>query len=795
MSDERTGASDRRKAEGPGAVKQPRGAEGAIQKVGVIGAGVMGAGIAAHCANAGVPVVLLDIVPGGAAKAVQTMLRADPAPFMHKGAARLITAGDIGTDLALLGDCDWIVEAIVEKPEPKRELYAKLEAVRKAGSIISSNTSTIPLGDLVAGASAGFAADFLITHFFNPPRYMRLLEVVQGPATRADAVASITEFCDRRLGKTVIPCKDRPGFIANRIGGMWMQSAINNAFTMGLSVEEADALMSRPIGVPKTGVFGLLDLVGIDLMPHVAASMKATLPADDAYVQGLREHALITRLIKEGRTGRKGGKGGFYTRKRDAAGVQQKLAIDLASGEDRPEKKARLESLELRDLAKLAEHPDRGGRYMRAVLLDLLSYAASLVPEIADSVADVDAAMRLGYNWKWGPFELIDKVGAAWLAAALRADGRAVPKLLEQVGTGSFYRVQDGVLQFFGTDGAFHDVPRAPGVLLLADVKRRSKPLAKNAGASIWDIGDGVACLEFHSKMNALDPDILGMIGKALGMGKKGTFRALVIHNEAENFSVGANLGLALFAANIAAWGEIEGMIEQGQKAMLGLRNAPFPVVGAPSGMALGGGCEVLLHCTAVQAHAESYIGLVEVGVGLIPGWGGCATMLRRWTDNPKAPKGPMPAVAKAFEMISTAQVAKSAFEAQEMLLLRPTDGITMNRDRLLADAKARALAMVETHNVPEAPKPMRLPGASGHAALNMAVQQQVLMGRATPHDVVVCDQLGIALTGGKKDHTDEITDEEVMKLERQSFMALLKTPGTLARVEHMLETGRPLRN
>jgi 3-hydroxyacyl-CoA dehydrogenase len=767
----------------------------AIQKVGVIGAGVMGAGIAAHCANAGVPVVLLDIVPGGAAKAVQTMLRADPAPFMHKGAARLVTPGDLGTDLALLADCDWIVEAIVERPDAKRDLYAKLEGVRKAGSIVSSNTSTIPLAALVDGLGAGFASDFLITHFFNPPRYMRLLEVVQGPATRAAAVAAITDFADRRLGKTVIPCKDRPGFIANRIGGMWMQSAINNGFAMGLTVEEADAVMSRPIGVPKTGVFGLLDLVGIDLMPHVAASMKATLPADDAYVLGLREHELITRLIGEGRTGRKGGKGGFYTRRRDAAGASQKLAIDLATGEDRPERKARLESLELRDLRRFAEHPDRGGRYLRAVLLDLLGYAAALVPEIADSVADVDAAMRLGYNWKWGPFELIDKLGAAWLAEALRADGRPVPKLLDQVGAGSFYRVQDGVLQFFGTDGGFHDVPRAPGVLLLADVKRRAVPLARNAGASIWDIGDGVACLEFHTKMNALDPDILAMIGKAVAMGKKGAFKALVIHNEADNFSVGANIGLALFAANIAAWGEIEGMIEQGQKAMAAMRAAPFPIVGAPSGMALGGGCEVLLHCTAVQAHAETYIGLVEVGVGLIPGWGGCASMLRRWAENPKAPKGPMPGVAKAFEMISTAQVAKSAFEAKEMLLLGATDGITMNRDRLLADAKARALAMVETHAAPEPAKPLRLPGASGRAALSMAVQQQVLMGRATPHDVVVCEHLANTLTGGRKDHTDEITDEEVMKLERQSFMALLKTPGTLARVEHMLETGRPLRN
>lgn len=788
------GASDRGAAQ-PRGENQPRGAEGAIGKVGVIGAGVMGAGIAAHCANAGVPVVLLDIVPGGAAKAVESMLRADPAPFMQRSAARLVTPGNLDADLGLLADCDWICEAIVERLDAKRALYATLEAVRKPGCILSSNTSTIPLAALIEGAAPEFAESFLITHFFNPPRYMRLLEVVQGPQTRADAVAAITEFADRQLGKTVIPCKDRPGFIANRIGGQWMQSAINHAFEMGLSIEEADALMSRPIGVPKTGVFGLLDLVGIDLMPHVAASMKATLPADDAYVRGLREHPLIMRLIKEGRTGRKGGKGGFYTRTRDAEGKSVRRAIDLATGEDRPEREARLESLELRELRAQAEHPDRGGRYLRAVLLDLLGYAAALVPEIADDVASVDAAMRLGYNWRWGPFELIDTLGPAWLAAALREAGRPVPKLLEQVGTGSFYRVQDGSLQYFGTDGAFHDVPRAPGVLLLADVKRRGQPLAKNAGASIWDIGDGVACLEFHTKMNALDPDILAMIGRAVAMGKKGAFRALVIHNEGENFSVGANIGLALFAANIAAWGEIEGMIEGGQKAMHALRAAPFPVVGAPSGMALGGGCEVLLHCDAVQAHAESYIGLVEVGVGLIPGWGGCTAMLRRWAENPRAPRGPMPPVAKAFEMISTAQVAKSAFEAREMLILRPSDGITMNRDRLLADAKARALSMLEGY-APAEPKPLRLPGPTGHAALSMAVQQQVLMGRATPHDVVVCDHLATTLTGGPKaDHTEELAEDAVLKLERQSFMALLKTPGTLARVEHMLETGRPLRN
>ncbi|HEY4254212.1 MAG TPA: 3-hydroxyacyl-CoA dehydrogenase NAD-binding domain-containing protein [Roseomonas sp.] len=765
-----------------------------MQKIGVVGAGVMGAGIAAQVANAGLPVVLLDVIPGGAAKAVETMLRADPAPFMHRSNARRITTGDLEADLALLADCDWIIEAITERLDAKRDLYAKLATVRKPGSILSSNTSTIPLAALTEGA--GWAADFLITHFFNPPRYMRLLEVVAGPRTRADALAAVSAIADQALGKTVIPCKDRPGFIANRIGGQWMQAAVNHAFDLGLSIEEADALMGAPIGVPKTGVFGLLDLVGIDLMPHIAASMKASLPSDDAYVQGLRDHPLITRLISEGRIGRKGGKGGFYTRVKAADGSSTKYGIDLKTGQDRAGEKPVLESLDAgrRDLAALVGHPDRGGRYARAVLLDTLAYAAALVPEVADDIASVDAAMRLGYNWKWGPFELIDRLGPAHLAALLREEDRPVPPLLERVGDGRFYREEAGALQVMGLDGSYHAVARPEGVLLLADIKRRGAPLAKNGAASLWDIGDGVACFEFHTKMNALDPEVLALLGKAIAMGKKGGFRALVIHNEGENFSVGANLGLALFAANIAAWGEIDSMIEAGQRTYRALREAPFPVVGAPSGMALGGGCEILLHCDAIEAHAETYMGLVEAGVGVIPGWGGCTAMLRRWAENPKSPKGPMPPVAKAFEMISTAHVAKSAFEARDWLLLRPSDGITMNRDRLLAAAKARVLSLIDGY---EPPKPMalRLPGPSGRAALMMAVDSAVALGRATPHDVVVCEHLATTLTGGDRDHTDETSEDQVRTLERQSFMALLHTELTLARIEHMLDTGRALRN
>lgn len=765
-----------------------------IAKVGVIGAGLMGSGIAAQVANAGMKVVLLDLVPGASRRAIDGLLKAEPAAFMHSRNARLVTTGDLETDLALVADCDWIIEAIIERPDAKRALYAKLNAVRKPGSVVSSNTSTIPLADLLLGLPGSFAADFMVTHFFNPPRYMRLLEIVSSPATRSDAVAAVAQFADVAMGKTVIRCKDTPGFIANRIGTLWLSAGVRHAIDLGLTVEEADAVASRPMGVPKTGIFGLIDLVGLDLMPLVSGSLLRTLRQDDAYHAVYRDEPLTQRMIAEGRTGRKA-KGGFYTMKRDGE-KRIKQGIDLTTGEYRAEQKARLASIEEagHDLRKLAEHPDRGGRYAHALLLDTLSYAASLVPEIADSIADVDAAMRLGYNWKDGPFELIDRVGAAWLAGELRKSGRPVPGLLNAVGVGRFYRVEAGRLQVFGTDGAYHELVRPQGVLLLSDIKRATQPLAKNSSAALWDIGDGVACLEFTSKMNSFDPDIMAMIGRAVAMGSKGRFKALVIHNEGTNFSVGANLGLVLFAANIAAWGEIEASVEGGQKSFRAMRDAPFPVVGAPSGMALGGGCEVLLHCDAIQAHAELYMGLVEVGVGLIPAWGGCTTMVSRWQANPKAPKGPMPAVARIFEMISTAQVSKSAAEAQDTLLLLPTDRITMNRDRLLADAKARALALVDGYK-PQEPPVLKLPGAAGRAALKMAVDGFAAIGKATKHDVVVCTALAEVLTGGPADPIEDTPQDKLYGLERKMFMGLVKYNSTLSRIEHMLETGKPLRN
>lgn len=774
-----------------------------IKRAAVIGSGVMGSGIAAHFANAGIPVVLLDIPAKEgddrsaiARGAIQKLLKADPAPFMHPKNARLVTPGNLEDDLALLADVDWIVEAIVENPLVKADLYRRIDPVRKAGSVVSSNTSTIPLAHLVEGQSDAFRRDFLITHFFNPPRYMRLLEIVGGADTRADALAGIADFADRRLGKGVVRCKDTPGFIANRIGVFWIQTAINAAIEMGLTVEEADAVVGRPMGIPKTGVFGLVDLVGLDLMPHIAKSMLATLPESDPYRAAFKEHPVITKMIAEGYTGRKG-KGGFYRLNREG-GAKVKEAIDLATGVYRRSEKVKLESVTTagRDLRALADFPDKTGRYARRVLAQTLAYAASLVPEIADGIVAVDEGMRLGYAWKQGPFELIDRLGTAWFADLCRSEGIPVPALVDTAAGRPFYRVEDGKLQHLTTAGVYDTVVRPDGVVLLSDIKRASKPVWKNGSASLWDIGDGVLCVEFTSKMNAMDGDVMAAYGKAMGLigDGKGRWKALVIHNEGDNFSVGANLGLALFALNIALWPRIEELVDAGQRTYRALKYAPFPVVAAPTGMALGGGCEILLHSDHVQAHAETYMGLVEVGVGLIPAWGGCTEMLARHAANPKLPKGPMPAIAATFETISLAKVAKSAAEAKDMLYLRPNDGITMNRDRLLADAKAKALELAANYSPPEKVT-YTLPGPTGRTALELFLEGFALQGKATPHDVVVCGKLATILTGGDGDVTKPLSEDDLLALERAAFMELVRTEGTMDRVEHMLTTGKPLRN
>jgi 3-hydroxyacyl-CoA dehydrogenase len=795
-----------------------------IQKVGVIGSGVMGSGIAAQVANAGIPVVLLDIVPKDlkegedrskiARNAIEKLLKTDPAPFMSPRNANLITPGNLEDDLSLLEDCDWVVEVVLEDLKIKHATYEKIAKHRKKGAIVSSNTSTIPLALLTEKMDAEMKRNFLITHFFNPPRYLRLLEYVAGADTDPDAVKTVTEFCDIRLGKGVVKCKDTPGFIVNRILTFFMQTALNVAVEDKISVEVADAVLSKPVGIPKTGVFGLIDLVGVDLMPHLAESLLSTLPDNDSYRKIYKDYALITGMIASGYTGRKG-KGGFYRlgegKVKEALSLQQNT---FAESSYKKADKPKLASMEAgkKGLRAVVESKDEGGAYAWRVLRDTLVYAASLVPDIADDIAAVDEAMRLGTNWKKGPFEMIDDLGPAWFAAKLREEGIAVPKLLQSVGDKTFYKVEGGRLCYIGTDGAYHPVQRAQGVLLLSDIKLTTAPLIKTASASVWDIGDGVLCVEFTGKMNALDDQVFEAYQQAIKLITKGdAYKAMVIYNEGSHFSAGANLGLAIFAMNIALWPQIEDLVSGGQKIYKALKYAPFPVVAAPSGMALGGGCEILLHADHVQAHAETYTGLVEVGVGLIPGWGGCKEMLLRYQEEEReqyekntgrrklwfSPQNtPMGAVRKAFETIGLAKVAKSAQEAKELKYLKKTDGITMNQDRLLFDAKQKAIELAKDYKAPEPVMDIRLPGPTGKLALDLAVSDMRKNGKATPYDVVVSAAVAKVLSGGDKaDWTKPVSEEDLYRLEREEFMKLVRYEGTQKRIEHMLEKGKPLRN
>lgn len=768
-----------------------------IQKVGVIGAGVMGASIAAHVTNAGVPVILLDIVPKEGSNrnaiaegAVKKLLDADPAPFMDKGNAKLLTTGNIEDHLELLKDADWVLEAVVENPQIKQTLYQKLDAVCNPDCLISSNTSTLPLALLTKDMPDSFKRRFMITHFFNPPRYMRLLELISGPKTDATFVNLITEFAGIKLGKNCVIAKDTPGFIGNRIGIYWLLYGLLDAIEHNVTVEQADAIM-QPFGIPKTGIFGLLDLVGLDLIPPILKGMKLALPDSDAFHEVNKLPEILQKMIAEGYTGRKG-KGGFY-RLNKVGGKKIKESINLQSGGYATSAKADIKDLQdaqKAGLKALSSDPHPVARYAWRVISHTLCYAASLVPEIADDIPSIDAAMRDGYNWKFGPFELLDQIGLPWFVEKLKSENRPVPALL--LNKEKLYTVLNGTLNYADVSGGYRPIKRAEGILLLSDIKHSNKPVLQNASASLWDIGDGVACLEFHSKMNTLDMDIMALINQSIDKVNK-TFKALVIHNDAENFSAGANLGLLMKAIHEQNWAAVADLIKQGQQTYQRLKYAPFPVVGAPSGLALGGGCEILLHCDAVQAHAELYMGLVEVGVGLIPGWGGCKEYLRRCFAL-KRPGGPIPPVAKAFQTIVTATVSKSAVNAKELLYLSPSDGITMNKQRLLADAKVKALALAENYRPPEAAI-YPLPGKTAKVMLDMATQAFRLVGKATEYDVVVGGHLATVLTGGDTDFLAPLTEDDILILELDAFVELVKQPGTLARLEHMLKTGKPLRN
>lgn len=792
-----------------------------IKQVAVLGSGVMGSGIAAVLANAGIPVLLLDMPakegPRNALAegAIKKQSEGGTPGFAHKKYTKLVTAGNFEDDLDKLAQCDWIVEVVVEKLEIKQQVYRKIDAVRKKGSIVSSNTSTLPLHVLINGMPQSFADDFIITHFFNPPRFMRLLEVTKSPNFADTRFAAFCDFADRVLGKGVVPAKDTPGFLANRIGVYWMTAGLTEALRTGITVEEADAVMGKPLGFPKTGMFGLYDLIGIDLMPLIAKAMLNTLPKDDAFRTLYDLPELVQKMIADGYTGRKG-KGGFYRMNKEG-GKKTLEAINLKTGEYAPEKKVKLESVEAAKMgmAALFAHPDVGGQYASAVMLKTLHYAASLIPEISDDIYSVDTAMQMGYNWKYGPFAMIDKLaaqgksGTEIFAGALQKAGLSVPPIIAQSLGKKLYEAQGGVRQQFNIGGKFTPVPIPSGSLMLEDIKLTQKPVHKNASAQLWDLGDGVACLELTSKQNTWDPENLKMVAQLPTLVQQKGFRAVVVGGDADNFSFGANIGFFLLACNTASWWAISDMVKQGQDAFMGMKYAPFPVVSSLSGMALGGGCELNLHVDAVQAHIESYIGLVEVGIGVIPGWGGCKELLWRHMEvaSKKAGSsdhriigsspiggGPMPAISKVFEYISMAKVAGSAAEAQEMLILNAKSRISMNRRRVLADAKALALELAVNYTPPEA-RTIRLPGETGYTALKLAVDSFRKNGKATPHDEVVSLALARVLSGGDTDITREVTEQDILNLEHEMFMELCKTTATRDRIATMLNTSKPLRN
>ncbi|MGE0810526.1 MAG: 3-hydroxyacyl-CoA dehydrogenase NAD-binding domain-containing protein [Immundisolibacter sp.] len=750
-----------------------------IKKVAVLGAGNMGAGIAGQVANAGLPVLLLDVTREAAERGKQDLFKRKPAPLMSAAAADLIETGGFDQDLPRLAEADWIVEVVVERLPVKQALFERVERVRRPGSIVSSNTSGIRLSEITAGLPASFAADFCITHFFNPPRYMGLLELIAGPATRPDAVDTLRAFCTVQLGKEVVDARDTPSFIGNRIGILAMLAGVRAAQRHGLTVEQADAVAGKPIGWPGTGVFGLIDLVGLDVLADVARNMQSQLPAGDPAHPLLELPPLLKTLLERGWIGRKAG-GGFYRMTAD----KQREALDLSTLEYRPAQKVDLASAKARGPKDVLAGDDAGARFAADMLGYTLAYTATVASEIAGDVRAIDTAMREGYSWRAGPFELLDEIGLAGFVERLAAAGEPVPALLQKAqatGDGRFYREEADGPEYLGFDGAYHAAPSAAGTLAVADLRRAGKPVLGNASASLWDMGDGVALLEFHTKMNALDE--FSVEAMELTLDRVGRdFQALVIGSDAPHFCAGANLKRMLDAARAGDFTFLDGFIDGLQHALMGFKYAPFPVVGAPRGLALGGGCEVLLHCNVLQAHAELNAGLVELRVGLLPAGGGTKEMTLRHLDA---------GVERGFDLVVGSVTSSSAADARAMRVLTDYCAITMHRRRVLADAKALARRMVGAY-APARPAVVNLPGPAGRAALEARVAPQVEAGKMTAHDAVVASHIAAVMSGGAG---GEVTEHDLLRLEREHFLELLRLPPSQARMEHMLATGKPLRN
>ncbi len=772
-----------------------------INKVAVIGAGTMGSGIASHLANAGTPVVLLDIAADKGSNrnaiaqgAVERLLASSPPAFMDNANAGLITIGNIEDNMDLVADADWIVEAVVERLDIKRRLYKIIDQVRKPGAMVSSNTSTIPLKTLGHAMPESFQRDFCITHFFNPVRYMRLLEIVAGPHTRPEVIETLSAFSEARLGKGVVACRDTPGFLGNRVGVYALQVGITAAAHLGLTVEQADAIMGRPMGIPKTGVFGLYDLIGLDLMVDAAASLSAVLPADDAFQNVADGIPLVCELIAKGYSGNKG-KGGFYRMKKSAGDVVRE-AVNLQTGEYARADRFSLAAAtagEADGLRALVEVDHKFGQFAWRVLAKTLSYAASLIPRVTDDPLAVDEAMKLGYSWSKGPFEMIDELGPAWFKSRLESAGMRVPEVLANIGDDTFYRTGHGQYQRRIFTNTYRIVERASSVARLTDKTKTRNPLIANKAASLWDVDDGVACLEFHSKANALSPDSMALMAQSLEVVDR-DFTALLIHNDAAHFSVGFSLDFALAAAKEKAWSRLDAALAAFQATCKAARYAPFPVVGAPAGMSVGGGFEVLVQCDALVAHANINVGLVETLVGLVPSGGGCKEMLRRWTEAETDDNARLHGTLKVFETIGMAKTASSPILARPLRMFLECDRYCMNRDRLLAVGKARALELANDYTPPVETAFTAL-GPGAKQAMQEILDRLDAQGITTPHDLVVADKLAWILGGGDRASGEPMSEDDLLKLEREAFIALCDTPATVARIEYMLAQGRPLRN
>ena len=772
-----------------------------IRRAAVIGSGTMGSGIAGHLANAGVDVLLLDVAAtGGAAGtanrdsmvagAIERMRSQNPPPLMHPDYAARITAGNVEDHLDRVGDCDWIAEAIVERIDVKRDLYDALDRVRRPGSIVSSNTSTLPLSLLTERMSEAMRADFCITHFFNPVRFMRLLELVRGPHTRPEVVETLTRFCDVALGKGVVHCRDTPGFLANRVGVYTLQAGLVEAAAQGVAIEEADAVMGRPMGIPKTGLFGLYDLIGLDLMLDVVSSLAMALPPDDAFHAVAGGIAVTRDLVASGHTGNKG-LGGFYR-----GGAEAREAVDLDTGEFRPAVRAMPEAAAAGargGLRAMVGHPSPAGRFARRVLARMLAYAASLVPEISDEVVPIDEAMKLGYGWSHGPFEMIDALGAGWFRDLLAAEDVPIPPVLDDAGDSPFYCMDGGRITHFVMGHGHRPLERAPGVVRLADLTAPASPMLSNHAASLWDVGDGIACLEFHTKANALSTESMALMREALDK-VAGRHSGLVIHSDAPHFSVGFDLAFVRACIADRRWQALDEGLTAFQHTCRAAKHAPFPVVSAPGGMALGGGFEVLLGSDLVQAHSNIVVGLVEPVVGLVPAGGGCKEMLLRWIGEAEDEAARVAGALRVFEIVGTGRTATSPELARPLRLLRAADRTTMNRDRLLAEAKASALELAEGYEPPATPA-IVAPGAPAYDAMCAMLDDMASRGIALTHDRAVSRHLARVLAGGEVRAGRPIGEDELFGLEREAFLTLARTPETGARIAHMLDRGRPLRN